>query len=462
MKLRQIVRVRVLSIAGIVAVAAVALPATFAAAADSPASTPPLPYQTKDRSLGAVTCASSLCHGSIVEWKGSRIRQDEYVIWSRTDRHARAALVLLNERSQRIAKNLGLKEPAHQAKICLDCHAHAPAVEAQGPRFKVMDGVSCEGCHGASERWVASHTVPAATHAQNVARGLYPTSDPIARARLCLSCHLGNTDRFVSHRIMGAGHPRMSFELETFSAIGPAHVTFDADYKERKGEPNGVRFWAVGQAVAVSGLMDILLDPTRSRDGLFPELVLFDCHACHHPMSDLRWKPKTAFGPSPGPGVARLNDSSLLMLRAIARRIDPALAEEITSRVTDLHAAVAGRNDVRTEAVALRTLAERTATRIAASSFSEADLRGLALALVDEGLEGHYSDYAAAEQATMAIGSVLKYMDTRRLIARAAPFNDGLDAVRKTLANDETYRPADFLARLTEFRSLLAAGGATR
>ena len=42
------------------------------------------------------------------------------------------------------------------------------------------------------------------------------------------------------------------------------------------------------------------------------------------------------------------------------------------------------------------------------------------------------------------------------------PFNDGLDSVRKTLANDETYRPADFLARLTEFRSLLAAGGATR
>lgn len=457
MSARQIVQLSALSLAGLVGIAT-GRPTAVAAAAETTSATPPLPYQTKDRSLGAVTCASSLCHGSIIEWKGSRIRQDEYVIWSRTDRHARAALVLLNERSQRIAKNLGLQEPAHKSKVCLDCHAHAPAAEAQGPRFKVMDGVSCEGCHGASERWVASHTAPGATHAENVARGLYPTSDPIPRARLCLSCHLGNTDRFVSHRIMGAGHPRMSFELETFSAIGPAHVTFDADYKERKGEPNGVRFWAVGQAIAVSGLMDILLDPTRSRDGLFPELVLFDCHACHHPMSDLRWKPKTAFGATAGPGMARLNDSSLLMLRAIARRLDPPLAEEITARVNALQQAISSRHDVRDEALALRTVAETAATRIAASSLSEADLKGLTLALIDEGLEGHYSDYAAAEQATMAIGSVLKSMQTRGLLTDAAPLNRGLDAVRRTLANDETYRPTDFQQSLREVRAIVAGG----
>ena len=64
---------------------------------------------------------------------------------------------------------------------------------------------------------------PDATHAGNVARGLYPTSDPVAQARLCLSCHFGNRDKFVTHRMMGAGHPRMSFELETFE-IGAARI----------------------------------------------------------------------------------------------------------------------------------------------------------------------------------------------------------------------------------------------
>ena len=30
--------------------------------------------------------------------------------------------------------------------------------------------------------------------------GLFPTDDPAERARLCLSCHFGNADRFVTHR----------------------------------------------------------------------------------------------------------------------------------------------------------------------------------------------------------------------------------------------------------------------
>ena len=69
--------------------------------------------------------------------------------------------------------------------------------------------------------------------------------------------------------------------------------------------------------------MDVLPIPKRSHDGLFPELVLFDCHACHHPMSDKRWAPRV-----PGPrarACVRLNDSSMLMVRQIARVVDPAL-----------------------------------------------------------------------------------------------------------------------------------------
>ena len=58
-----------------------------------------------------------------------------------------------------------------------------------------------------------------------------------------------------------------------------------------------MRVWAIGQALAAQELIDVLLDPKRSRDGLFPELVVFDCHACHHPMSDVRWTPR--------PGTAR-------------------------------------------------------------------------------------------------------------------------------------------------------------
>lgn len=159
----------------------------------------PLPYQSPHETLGTVTCASSLCHGTIKLWKGSNVLQNEYLTWSRTDKHARAYNVLLNERSKRIATNLGLKQPAHEAKICLDCHAHVVPQERRGERFKVADGVTCEGCHGPAEKWVKTHVAPGdsatAQHAANIDDGMYPTSDAVARAKLCMSCHYGKIGR---------------------------------------------------------------------------------------------------------------------------------------------------------------------------------------------------------------------------------------------------------------------------
>ena len=38
-----------------------------------PSGPPLLPYQSRDKTLGVVSCASSLCHGSITEWRGSNV-----------------------------------------------------------------------------------------------------------------------------------------------------------------------------------------------------------------------------------------------------------------------------------------------------------------------------------------------------------------------------------------------------
>ena len=51
---------------------------------------PPLPYQSRDKSMGVVNCANSLCHGSIEKFAESNVLQTEYVTWSRVDKHARA------------------------------------------------------------------------------------------------------------------------------------------------------------------------------------------------------------------------------------------------------------------------------------------------------------------------------------------------------------------------------------
>ena len=417
----------------------------------------PLPYQSPHETLGTVTCASSLCHGTIKLWKGSNVLQNEYLTWSRTDKHARAYNVLLNERSKRIATNLGLKQPAHEARICLDCHAHVVPQERRGERFNVTDGVTCEGCHGPAEKWVKTHVAPGdsatAQHAANIDDGMYPTSDAVARAKLCMSCHYGNQDKLVTHRIMGAGHPRMSFELDTFTEIAPKHFVVDKDYSERKKVWDGAKTWAIGQALAVSETMTILADPKRGRDGVFPELVLFDCHACHHPMSENRWKPKTAFGPSISPGLVRLNDSSMLMLRAITRAIDPQLGDRVVAQTQKLHRAIAGEGDAFAEAAALRKLAQETVSVMSGATFSNQTMAAVLSRLIEDGIQGTYSDYAAAEQATLAIGSLGAYLTKQGAMAAPQKFNASLKKLTLSLAKDEQYKPREFEALLKELRS---------
>ena len=279
--------------------------------------------------MGVASCAGSTCHGAVQPWQGSRVLQNEFITWQRKDKHAKAYQVLLNDRSKRIARNLGL-EAAHTAKICLNCHADNPPQERQHRTFQIADGVSCEACHGGAGRWIGVHISAAATHQLNVENGLFPSDDPVNRARLCLSCHFGDETRFVTHRIMGAGHPRMSFELDTFTAIMPAHFKVDKDYRERKGSWDGVQTWAIGQAMAIGIVLDAMVDPKRGRDGIFPELVLFDCYTCHHRMSNLRWAPRASVGL--GPGIPRISDANHLMLQIIAAQVDAPLGKELGAK----------------------------------------------------------------------------------------------------------------------------------
>jgi hypothetical protein len=253
--------------------------------------------------------------------------------------------------------------------------------------------------------------------------------------------------------MMGAGHPRMSFELDTFSETQPAHYVIDADWRERKGDWDSVRIWAIGQALAASELLDVLLDPKRSRDGLFPELVVFDCHACHHPMSDLRWSPRAGTSP----GHIRLNDSNLLMLRAIVRQtLPPEEAQRFAQRMDDLKRAVAGDGGDSLEAAkALRTALDDVVRRLAVRRFRTEDLRGMLAGLVDDGLDGRYHDYAAAEQATMAIASLLDYLAKHGALRDLRAANTALDGVYESVKNDEKYQPERFRVALGELRKVV-------
>ena len=433
----------------LLAAAALMVLVRFAAAAGAPV----LPQNAPGKSLGVATCANSLCHGAIETWQASNVLQNEYVTWSRSDKHARAYAVLLNEHSRDIARKLGMKQPPHKTALCLDCHTHNPPPAQRGEGSLIADGVGCEACHGPAERWIESHVAPGATHAGNLKHGMYPTASDVARARLCLSCHLGTEQKFVTHKMMAAGHPRMSFELDTFTLIGPAHFRVDADWQKRKGSWDGVRAWAVGQGVAAQELLALLQGP-RGRDGLFPELVLFDCHSCHHAMAEKR---NSSARQGAGPGVVRLYDANLLMLRKIAQRVDAGGAPEFTHQVARLHSAIAGGNDALAQARGTEALIEALIPRISAYRFTGQDLSSILFSLIDDGLAGEYGDYQGAEQAVMAVQSVADFMGRRGML-RAAALRTPMRHLLAVVANDETYDPRAFEQALRELKTSVRKG----
>lgn len=405
--------------------------------------------------LGVQSCAGNNCHGAVQPIGHSRVPQNEYFTWSQKDKHAQAYTVLSNDRSKRIAKNLGI-EDATKASLCLDCHADNVPPAQQGPQFQLSDGVGCESCHGAASPWLGPH-LTGESHAANIKAGLYATDQPLARAERCLSCHLGNDKKFVAHKIMGAGHPPMPFELDTYTAIQPAHFVVNQSYVERKGRPNDIQIWATGLADDVKKRMDLILDPAHGAKGVDFELSLFDCQSCHHSMKDLQWRARTTTGLPPG--RIKLYDATSVMLLIVATRIAPPdVGKSLVDHMLALHKASGESWEaVKREATAIRELADKLVPIITAHDFTKEDAAGLGHTVVASAVDGNDLDYSGAQQQVMALGSIvaamkqLSYADDKVIEA----LNQALGGLYDAVADDQRYDPDAYLRALKTFNDKL-------
>lgn len=408
----------------------------------------PLPEADDRVHEGVASCASTVCHGRVNADDDATVWLNEYRVWLRQDYHSRAYRTLLTEQSQAMAAKLGLPA-AHTADLCLDCHADNVPAERRGTRFQIDDGVGCEACHGGAGDWLESHAEQGTTHSDNIASGLYPTDQPGARAALCLSCHLGTQDKFATHRIMGAGHPRLSFELETFSVNQPAHYSVDEDYIERKWQPDPVSVWLSGLAMNSATLLDLLASDAYRGNALFPELSFFQCHACHHGMDDLRWQ-RDDRAPALPPGSVRLNDGPLTVLLSALEVLDSALADRIAAQLASLHAAA--ENDP----AALRERAARLSGELSAVSATMADRRfdpsaqrTLRRALLEKSAADDFAYFTAAEQAFLAIETLsIALGDSEALAPR-------LDALFAALGSETSYVPDQYAVRARQMLEAL-------
>lgn len=404
--------------------------------------------------VGVASCAGSTCHGR-QEGDGRVVRQDELMRWQEPSSpggaHSRAYAILSTPRSQAIAQRLGIG-PATAAPMCLGCHADPGT---RGGRFQLNDGVGCEACHGGAQTWLASHYAVGATHAGNVARGLTDLTNPTIRANNCLDCHFGSDrpGQFVDHRIMAAGHPRVSFELDLFSTL-QQHWDEDADYARRKGRTSNVKMWAVGQATALDRALGLYSTARLGQEGIFPEFYFFDCHTCHRRISDDANFRSTAV-PNPGrpipSGMPAFNDENMIMLAAAARAAAPSLAAKLESDSRAFHAALASdRPSAIRAAATLKGTAGALAATFSRASFGRAETFAIIDAVASNAIAARYTDYEGSVQAVMAVDTLLNALVNAGQVGKgsAQTIRGDVNRAYAAVRDPNDYRPADFRASL--------------
>ena len=407
--------------------------------------------------LGAPSCASSRCHGSAQPRTAYDVRQNEYLIWLKQDKHTKTYTVLLNAASRRIAANLRLKHPPQEEARCLDCHALVVPETRRAPPMELADGISCEGCHGPAGGWLAGHTEEGWTHQRSVEAGMTDLRDLVTRTETCLGCHLGKTGTGVDHELLAAGHPDLVFEAVNFSAAMPAHWTPVSEKKSGGDRPdrNTARAWAVGQVVQFRESMRLIA--RRARSGRWPDFAEMECTSCHHALKDgreLQLRGDSLTPGLPGVSVARVAvfrhvldtfalDDRGPLLRAV-ERLAIAISRPSTPPGT-----------VETQADALADAARGVLERVASTAVDDALTRVLLLRVAGDRAFLRSADLKSAKQAVLAINALAGALAehdprwTRPEVVKA------IDALYEDVSGKGGYDPNRFVRDLAVFRRLV-------
>ena len=151
---------------------------------------------SRHRTLGPGACSG--CHTSQNEWwfQDSHYRSADPFFDGNPDNVRLATLYGLRPSDSTVGRNL-----------CMDCHG--TVISGKESR-EVLDGVSCESCHGSAGDWLEPHKDETDKHLGRgrpghraaLAGGKADLRDLSVRASACTSCHY-----VTDPRLLSAGHP---------------------------------------------------------------------------------------------------------------------------------------------------------------------------------------------------------------------------------------------------------------
>ena len=357
------------------------------------------------------SCANGVCHGaaepSTEEFGAPKILGNEYVTRV-LDPHFRATALLQNALSAEIVAAVAPGKKASQLQLCLDCHGSSTEAIRRGVLDR-EDGISCQSCHGAAGGWWKSHFQDGWDHQQSVAAGLVDLRDVKTRAKTCFGCHLGTGSRQVDHRLIAAGHPVLTFELDNYTEQKEVrHWLPDSLRTSRDGRrpSHGIPAWATGQLEAFRASLDLLVARAQRSEGPFPDYSDLACSSCHHEIGDKSWRQQ------PGwifrGGLPAFSPARWLVLRELLRVVDPAELEKLELQVEALAAEVGRAGDrgrIVTLARELEAELGKLAGKTATLRLSEKKIHEVLQALAAKSQE-LAADPAAARQAAFTAHSL--------------------------------------------------------
>lgn len=424
--------------------------------------------------MGAGSCGGPGCHGQTDPKKRKfSILQDEYYRWlwnaeKEKDKvdfgHSLAYENLKTPDSQRMAKNLGLKNPETEPR-CLACHAVPVEDNRKGPNYDLTEGVTCEGCHGAAELWLGPHTRKDWDKKKGAAYGMLDTKQLVKRSELCLKCHLGTDKVTVDHELIGAGHPRLNFELDAFSELMPVHWILSKEEKDW----SGARAWAVGQAVALRHQLDLLASSRKTQALLLPDLTHFDCYACHHDVVDRvrgiadadkkrqRWRVRDYAGKKPGRLV--WNAASYTVFRHAVREIAPDKAGALDDLVSKFHESLTGKaslSEYEQTFAKLQQLSDQLVSTVEAHKFSAKDVWSIMRRISGDATGIANAGFQSAEQAVLAIGTLQEsFTRTVAPLPNAKAVSASIDQLNNDIVLGQKFDLVQFIQHFTGLRKLL-------
>lgn len=360
----------------------------------------------QDQHLGVNSCGGSMCHGR-QHSTGDVVFQNEIAIWQSPHgylgAHHRAYQVLKGELGKAITRNMGWEDASKRAE-CLGCHTDLVSENDQGLYYQVTDGVSCESCHGGSERWLKLHYGPSWDASRHLDAGYVDLSNLNVRAQVCLDCHLGSNkgNQFVTHEMMSAGHPRLAFELSIFEDL-QAHYEVDQSKQVQDIDVRAAQVWALGQITAAERYLNLVLHREVGAS-LVPELSLFDCRGCHQDFADAGAVFDSVQGRDDGRKIGQLVLSDYNI--RFASLIELSLALDSSPQIADLlvrmnKAVALSREPFRAAVDALRAGLVQLKAHVNDSPLEAEAVRRMRAKVFNS--DSLVRDYAAAEQVYFAL-----------------------------------------------------------